>query len=129
MSLRAIKAQARRDLHEAMRVPALYLPEWPGDPADAIPCHVRVHTRFEALGDMVGTSLGYAETRETTPKLIFWREEVEPVGGSVVSVEIGEAYRVSTVDPKDGLTITAFVAPLSAAESVGLPVPEIADAG
>jgi hypothetical protein len=125
MSLRAIKAQARRDLHEAMRVPALYLPDWPGDVEDAIPCHVRVHTRFEALGDMTGTSLGYAEVTEQTPKLIFWREELNPSQGGVVSVELGEAYRIQSIDPKDGLTITALVSPMSAAQSIGLPVPEV----
>src|SRR5688500_16180295 len=129
MSLREIKAKARRDLHEAMRVPALYLPEWPipeGEELDPIPRHVRVHTKFNALGDVAGTNFNYAETLETTPKLVFWREELNPSEHGVVSVELGEAYRIGPVEPKDGLTITVTVTPLPASQAVGLPVPEIA---
>lgn len=127
MSLRAIKEQARRDLHEGMKVSALYLPKWPipeGEDLVAIPCGVRVHTKFKQVGDLAGTSLGYAQAEDETPKLVFMIEQVNPSNNSVVSIGVAEAYRINHTIPRDGITITAEVIPMIAAERVGLPVPE-----
>jgi hypothetical protein len=129
MTLRAIKEQARRDLHDAMKVAALYLPEWPvaeEEEPEAIPCNVRIHTKFKALGDLAGTSLSYAETQEPTPKAIFMREEVDPINNAVISVSVDEAYRIAFVHPKDGLTTTVDIVSMSATQRIGLPVPEAA---
>jgi hypothetical protein len=125
VSLREIKEQARRDLHNGMKVSALYLSEWPveGEPV-AIPCEVRVHTKFKALGDLAGTSLGYAETQEPVPRLLFMKDQVDPVNQAVVSISLEEAYRIVLVNPADGITVTAEVTPMSATQRVGLPLPE-----
>lgn len=120
MSLRAIKAKARTDLHQAMQVPAYYLPARGSDP---LPISVRVHTSFKALGDLKGTSFSYAETAADVPQLIFWREQIEPANKALVVISATEGYMVDNSDPPDGLTITARVRSLLAAEMIGLPYP------
>lgn len=112
-ALREIKARARADLHEAMRVGALY---YGANSEDPVPCFVRVHSKFAALGDVKGTSFSYAETREEVPQLIFWHSEVDPEPQGVVSIGPDEAYRVGTSDPPYGDTTTAYVTRLTLAE-------------
>lgn len=121
MNLRDIKARARRDLHQAMRVLAYYY-----DPETLMPVvgSVRVHTKFDALGDVQGTSFGYAERRDIKPKLIFWRSEIDPVNNAVVMISSEEGYRVNTIDPPDLQTVTAFVTRLSAFERSKYLAPE-----
>lgn len=113
MSLREIKARARRDLHEGMKVPAFYYP-----PKSPLPVSgfVRVHSKFDALGGVAGTSFEYAERREIKPKLVFWRSEINPVREAVVMISSAEGYRLNTIDPRDGDTVTAFVTLLNAKE-------------
>lgn len=120
MALRDIKMRARQALHDAMKVRALYVVE--GQPPAV--CHVRVHTKADALGDMRGTSLGYAEHQEIVPKLIFWRDEIDPDNRAVVVVSADEAYRIDNVIPRDGPTVTVEVVSLSAAQRLGLPIPQ-----
>ena len=125
-SFRDIKRKARSDVHKHMRVTALYIPPASIDAAQTpIPCTVRVHSKFAALGDMAGTNFGYAERSEILPRLLIWRAEIaQPVRGAIVSVEEGEAYSIDFVEPHDDLSITATVKRLSAEKSLGLPVPE-----
>ncbi len=120
MSLRDIKAQARGDLHQAMQVPAIYVA--PGGAQS--PCTCRVHSKFDALGDMQGTSFNYAETIEKTPRLVFWLAglpALEQRGIVVILDALGEptqeAYRLNTVEPPDLQTVTWLV--------VALPVSQI----
>jgi hypothetical protein len=103
-----------------MQVRALYV----ADGADPVICYVRVHTKADALGDMRGTSMGYAERQEIVPKLIFWREEVDPDNSAIVVISAEEAYRIDNVIPKDGPTVTVEVVSLSATQRAGLPVPQ-----
>lgn len=116
MSLRAIKARARRDLHNAMRVPAFYYPAGDADAAP-VPCHVRVHTKFNAqLGDLKGTNFSYAETEAQIEKLVFWIDELDPDNQAVVMVSSIEGYRINHVHPRDGATRTVEVAQLDEAD-------------
>ena len=73
----------------------------------------RVNSKMEAVGDLAGTSLAYAERRETIPKLIFLASDHDPLRGEVFAVGPEEAYEIDTVDPRDGLTVTATVTRLS----------------
>ncbi len=105
-----------------MRVPALYLATRDAVP---VPCFVRVHTKFAALGDMKGTNLRFAEREEETPKLIIWREEIpQPARNAIISVELGEAYQIDNTQPDDDLTITVMVTVMLPEDTTGLPVPE-----
>lgn len=121
VSLREIKAQARRDLHEAMQVPAYYYATDDGPPQQ---CSVRVHTKFDAkLGDLKGTSFSYAETQAQVPKLIFWLAEIDPSNMAVVMISAAEGYRVDNVHPRDGATCTAEVSILTAEERAAFQYP------
>ena len=109
-----------------MLVPALYIVE--GE--EPLLVHVRVHTKFDALGDMKGTNFNYAEREDVLPRLLFMRDEVAmPVRGAIVSIEADEAYTVDHTDPADDISITAQVTPLLPKElkRLNLPVPEASD--
>lgn len=122
-SFRDIKRRARRDVQLHLRVPALYLASIDAEP---VPCFVRVHTKFQALGDMKGTNFNYAEREDITPRIIIWREEIpQPVRNAIISVEAGEAYYLDNIQPPDDLTITAMVLQMDADDEklALLPVP------
>lgn len=120
MSIRDIKRDARRRLHTGLRVAALYIAKTGATP---VPVFVRVHTKFNALGDKE-----MAQRMDIEPRLIFLASELpaplRPETG-IVSVEVGEAYRIKAADPVDDAGfITAKVSQLTAAQADGLPVPE-----
>lgn len=122
MSIRDIKRDARRRLHTAMAVPALYIPVTGATP---VPVTVRVHTKFTAIGQLSGDP-EWAERAEAEPHLIFLASEVPTPRAKtgVVSVEPGEAYRIETTDPVDDAGfIKARVTRVPVAEAASLPVP------
>lgn len=126
MAFRDIKRQARRVLHDTLKVPALYFrDDENGNILDApIPVLVRVHTKWEKAGDMAGTNLSYAEVQEINPRIIFMVDEVPaPVRNAVVSIAPGEAYRLDNVLPPDDITVTAEATRIPVAKTIGLPVP------
>jgi hypothetical protein len=118
---RDIKRAARRDLHDELQVPALYLaPDQLGGPG--LPVSVRVHDKSILQGDIDGGA--YAERRSSSLRIIMLVEQVaSPARGAVISIEAGEAYAIDHSDDADDITITAYVTRLSAAEAAGLPVP------
>jgi hypothetical protein len=125
MSLRAIKAKARGDLHQAMKVPAYYLETRVADP---VPVEVRVHTKFKALGDLKGTSFSYAEQESEVPQLIFWHAELEAASidlanKAIIMVGPEEGYQIDHIMPRDNHTVTAHVTPMPVAHLTGLPYP------
>ena len=109
--LRAIKDKARSHLHERMKVETYCYVDGPDSTYETVWC--RVNSKDETVGDLAGTSLGYAERRETIPKLIFLADEHDPQRGNVYAVGPEEAYEIDTVDPRDGITVTATVSRLS----------------
>ena len=130
MGLREIKDAARRSLHQAMQVPAYYIEDI-DLPSDPVPCTVRVHTKQAPLGEVKGTSFDYAERHENLPRIIFLIDEVPaPRNLSAVTITdpatgVQEAYRVDNREPPDGITVSAMVTQMTAAEYAGLPFPEV----
>lgn len=121
MSWRDIKRDKSRDVHTHMQVPALYIE--PGQPPRCV--SVRLHTKYEKLGDMRGTSFSFAEKQEVSPRIIFMCDEVpNPVRNAIVSLAIGEAYRIDNTLKPDGEFVTAEVLRVSDAEAAMLPVPQ-----
>lgn len=117
---RALKNQARRDLHNRMQIPAFYRAT-SADPWRAV--HVRHQRQTQRIGDYSGAPDG-AAMRDLTPRILFMRDEVAmPARGAVVSLARGEAYTIGECDPPDGLSITAHVAPVPVAQTAGYPVP------
>jgi hypothetical protein len=121
MGLREIKNEARRDLHDEMKVPASYY----SNPATYVgTIYVRVHTKWTEQGDLKGTNLNYAETEDTVPRVLFDRSEVaNPPRNGYVVISSEEGYRIGQTEPPDGITITAEVAPMTVAELAGKILP------
>lgn len=111
---RAVKDRARSLLHGRMKVKGFFYPDGPDSVYTVL--WFRVNSKDEAVGDLAGTSLGYAERRETVPKLIFLAEDHSPERGNVYIVSPHEGYRVDSVDPQDGITITANCVRLTSRE-------------
>lgn len=121
--VREAMRRGRRDLHREMSVPALYIPVPNATP---IPTTVRTHDLPNANGKPGGRDDGYAQNADAKPRLIFLADDAPALirVNAIVSVEPGEAYRIQFVHPAHGITITADVTKLTAAEAQGLPVPD-----
>jgi hypothetical protein len=123
--LREIKRAARRHLHEAMKVAAIYIPPVSGSP---VPIFVRVHSKSQAV-EMDGRDDRMAARIVPTPMLLFMRQELSDAGVTLksrgtVSVEPGEAYKLELAEPVDDITVKWIVTQLSEREAEGLPVPD-----
>lgn len=129
VGFRAIKRDARRRLHESLATPALYLTLGVG--AVPLPVTVRLHVTFGPQGEVEGGPQYAAQIQDVTPRIVFLRSQLVslpngmPARNHIVSVEEGEAYRISNIRAPDDITITAEVARVSAADAAGLPVPEV----
>lgn len=124
-SIREIGRKARRDLHRAMRVPALFIQSTGAEP---VLVHVRLHTKFDPLKVSSGGPSGLAVMQDIQPKIIFERAELAGLSlslrrNAIVTVEPDEGYRVDNTLVPDDIMVAAVVTPLSAAEMSGLPVP------
>lgn len=126
--IRDIKRQARRDLHQALRIPAFYIARPDAEP---VLVHVRVHTKFEEVGEISERDVGNATRHERVPSLIFMIDELQAKGigwrkmprTAIVSVEANEAYRIDNTLPPDDITITAQVTVLPLHDTLSLPYP------
>lgn len=115
---RAIKNQARRDLHAELKIPAYYRASVSGD---WVPVEIRLHTQFNTGGDLTGFNA--VQMHDISPRIIFMRDQVEkPARGAIVSVESGEAWQIADALEPDGITITAMAAPVPVAQTAGFPV-------
>lgn len=122
MTIRSIKEQARRQLHEKMSLPALYRAE-PASEWEAVT--VRLHEKWTRFGDI--GSMDGAQMVEIPTRMVFLVEDFDdgkPARSALVSIAEGEAFRVGEADEPDGLTIIASVARLPADQAAGLPVPD-----
>lgn len=105
-----------------MQVPALYIV--PATNA-VVPCQVRIHSRWEALGGVKGTSFSYAEAEERGTEIIFWRDQIPaPARNAILSVEPGEAYSIDTTKKPDDQTVTAKAVALDPVKALAFPVPD-----
>lgn len=124
--IRDLKRQARRAIHREFQIDALYLvPAVDGPGYDlTLPVQVRLHLRAVELGDLKGTNFHYADRHDNNPQIIFLREQVAlPARNAVVSIEVGEAYRIDNLNAPEDITIAANVTRMPLSETVGLPIP------
>jgi hypothetical protein len=115
------RQRSRRDLHQEMSVPALYIVG-----VDApVAVTLRRQTRYAKTGEIPG--LETVEVADETIVLRFLAAELpQPKRNATVSVADGEAYRIDHVLPPHGITVDAAVTRLDAADSAGLPLPSAA---
>lgn len=105
---REMKRQARRQLHEHLSEPALYLAATTAEP---LGCTVRLHLKFDEVGELLRG--GFSDRQELTPRILFLGEQVQPArNGIVVTRDMG-AWRIDNDLPPDDITITTEVAKLS----------------
>lgn len=125
--VRATRRKARRDLHNALRVPAVYIPLM-GSP---VLVHVRDHTKFR-VNSIEGVRSGngaMVDRQESAPSIIFMRDELADLGltlikGGIVSIETDEAYRLDNAEAPDDITIKWFVTAITdKAKLATLPLP------
>ena len=126
-SLRDIKRTARRRLHDALKVAALYIPPTPG--AAPVPLFVRIHTKWAGVGAS-GANEDSPERQEVTPKILFMLDELAERGvallkGGIISVERGEAYALDNAEAPDLISVKWIVSQIqSPAKLASLPVRE-----
>lgn len=116
---RTQKRASREIVHETMQVEAKYYATTGAEPVDVL---VRLHTKFDALGDLRGA--GYAEMQSIKPKAIFIRPAAGfLVNNAVLLVAPGEAYSINNIQPPDDITVTVELVKLSKSQYVaeGLP--------
>ena len=117
MTLADDKRTARARLHERLALPFRVYTEGETDSFSEV--SARLFKSPELVGDVQGGGVGLAQVRDLRPRLVFLRSEHEPRRGNVyVLVTEGEStrddvYRVETLDPPDGITITAYCVWLS----------------
>ena len=86
---RDIVRQGRRDLHNQMKIPAIYVP--PG--GEGVLVHVRDHTKLSVA--TVGAGDGWAGMNTVNPALVFDLTEVpSPRRGAAVYFSQTEGYTV-----------------------------------
>lgn len=121
---RDIKRSGRRVVHDHFCTPALYI-HAPG--ATPFPLTVRgPHNKRPLSVGQLPDSDGWAEREDTQPRLIFMRDEL-PEGfrqGAIISIELGEAYRLAAFLKSDDIVQAVEVEPLDDADAAGLPVHE-----
>lgn len=122
-SHREHKRNGRRQLHQRLAVPAVYV----APDSTQTECSVRLHTIFPAIGGDIENGYQYgAERFDQTPRLVFLISEVpSPARGGIVSVEAGEAYRIDSIREPDDITVTANVIRLTGEDTAGLPLPGV----
>lgn len=129
MDIRSVRRKARRDLHNALRVPAVYVPRT----GTAVVVHVRDHTKFRvnAIEGAVRSGNGQmVDRQEMAPSIIFMRDELTTLGitllkGGVISIEENEAYRLDNAEAPDDITVKWFVTAITnVTELAALPLPE-----
>lgn len=128
-SIRDIRRKARRELHDRMKVRAVYIP-LAGEPKVL---HVRDHTSFRvnAIEGAVRSGSGaMTDRQEMAPSIIFMRDEVADRGitlikNGIISIERDEAYRLQNAEAPDDITVKWFVTAITdKSELSTLPVPE-----
>ena len=112
---RATIRKARRTLHQLLRLRAsVYVGGDPASPPKEV--DVRLDRRYSYIADIPGTAWEYAEMREARPSLIMMRDDHQPQRGDVFILEGDDGYRVDHVEPRDDITVRAFVIPLTKSE-------------
>lgn len=106
-TFREQKRAARRQVHEVMAEPVLYLESAATKDPVVVTC--RLHINFTELGDLLGVRAGFAERQETTPRVIFMNDQVVPVSNAIIITKDMGAFRINNDLPPDDITTTAEV--------------------
>ena len=120
--LQAVRDNGRTELHRRMSVPANFYT--PGSTINPEEVTVRVRKTVEPVGDLSGTGEAFATRWEENPVLIFLIAEHRPQRGNVYCLAADIAYRVESVEPRDGVTQSASAVLLSATQAANYEAPD-----
>ena len=118
MTFRDIKRQARQTIHARLAEPVLYFAD-----ANAAPVAitVRLHLKFDALGQLLTMSAGFADRQELSPRIIFMNSQgVDPVRNAIVVTKDMGAFNVEVDVAPDDITTAAEVTQMSKSEVIAL---------
>lgn len=110
-----IKTDARTRVHQTLRIKARCYPK--EDVRNPIDVWLRVHSRLVLDGDLPESGLPFAQRVEVLPRLVFMAAEHRPRVGNTYSLGDGTVYRVTRMEPIDGITITAIADRLKEADA------------
>lgn len=110
MTFRDQKRKARRQLHQRLAEPVLYLTDPDATPVEIT---VRLHLRFDALGELLTVSAGFADRQELTPRIIFMNDQINPKRNAIVVTKDMGAFNVQTDIAPDDITTAAEVSQVS----------------
>lgn len=109
-TFREMKRIARKQLHDGMSEPALFLETRKDAPK---PVTIRLHLSFQPLGDLPGGTQGFAQVDSVTPQIVFWNGQVElGTEAFVITKDMG-VWSIENVLPPDDVTTKVDVARLS----------------
>jgi hypothetical protein len=120
--IRKIRSKARRDLHQAMQVPAYYYENGIENGYRIVT--VRFRNKPGQIGDIQGTGFNYAVMNETQTVARFLLDELTPIRNALLSVGPNDAYAINNVLQPNGITIDAEVTRLEAKEAADLSYPD-----
>lgn len=104
-ALHAAKLKARERLHRRLSRSANCFPT--GDPQEQPELvTVRILSKWDAVGELAGTSYQYAEQQDEIPRIIFDIREFDPDRNAVVCLSSDEMYVLDASDPPDDFTVT-----------------------
>lgn len=125
MGIEQIKAQSRRALHGFMGRAALYYDAPHQTKTGGVAIKARYHSNTAKAGDLAGTNLSYAELRDRSEEIVFWREEIaDPVRNALVVFGPDEGYFVNNTLPADGQTVTSEVVRAAPKDLKGFTAPD-----
>lgn len=126
------KLKARQTVHDTFAGSAVFYAtelSTPVVPDDVVT--VRIHDKKKMVGDLAGTNLSYAEFSERPTEVVFLVSEIAARALSRGSLVFGKDYTgavfgwyIDSVNPEDGLTQTALVAPLDLSDHSGKLLPD-----
>ena len=104
-SFREIKRNARKVVHETMRHPVLFYPDFENT-TQYVESYARVHRDWGATGSTKGYASASMEVFEETPEILFSKTDITNDGitlstKGIVSVLENEVYRIADIVPSD----------------------------
>lgn len=114
MTLAQVRIDSRTRLHRALSRPFLCYADGPD--GAALEVSARLHVKSGIVGSLPGAGSGLAQFRDVSPELVFLSSEHSPQKSNVYVLYEDETrdpdniYVVDSVDPPDGITITAACA-------------------
>jgi hypothetical protein len=89
-----IRQRARRTVHSAFSLPAIY---YPPDGSPGVSCSARMHNEMRTFGDL--DREGFAQNIEDVNQVIFDALEVEPEKKGRIDFGTGKVFRIENVLP------------------------------